>query len=71
MIPLSAIHQVSDLTSVYRQMADKIVLNQVRIGRVDHQNNTAEVLSGLMEGDEIVIDAGRYLIQSSAAKGQE
>jgi RND family efflux transporter MFP subunit len=71
MIPLSAIHQVSDLTSVYRKNADKIVLNQVRIGRIDHQNNTAEVLSGLLEGDEIVIDAGRYLILSSAAKAQE
>jgi RND family efflux transporter MFP subunit len=71
MIPLSAIHQVSDLTSVYRKNADKIVLNQVRIGRIDHQNNTAEVLSGLLQGDEIVIDAGRYLILSSAAKAQE
>jgi len=71
MIPLSAIHQVSDLTSVYRKNADKIVLNQVRIGRIDSQHNTAEVLSGLMEGDEIIIDAGRYLILSSAAKGQE
>ncbi|MGX9462959.1 efflux RND transporter periplasmic adaptor subunit [Shewanella sp. A14] len=70
-IPLSAIHQVSDLTSVYRKNADKIALNQVRIGRIDHQNNTAEVLSGLMEGDEIVIDAGHYLIMSSATKAQE
>jgi RND family efflux transporter MFP subunit len=70
-IPLSAIHQVSDLTSVYRKNAGAIVLNQVRIGRIDRQSNTAEVLSGLLEGDEIVIDAGRYLIMSSAAKGQE
>tara|TARA_R110000851_G_scaffold307407_2_gene465911 strand:+ start:16527 stop:17576 length:1050 start_codon:yes stop_codon:yes gene_type:complete len=70
-IPLSAIHQVSDLTSVYRKNAGEIVLNQVRIGRIDRQHNTAEVLSGLLEGDEIVIDAGRYLIMSSAAKGQE
>ncbi|QDE30638.1 MULTISPECIES: efflux RND transporter periplasmic adaptor subunit [Shewanella] len=71
MIPLSAIHQVSDLTSVYRKNADKVVLNQVRIGRIDTKNNTAEVLSGLMVGDEIVIDAGRYLINSSAAQAQE
>ncbi|AZG73995.1 efflux RND transporter periplasmic adaptor subunit [Shewanella livingstonensis] len=70
-IPLSAVHQVSDLTSVYRKNDHKIVLNQVRIGRIDRQQNTAEVLSGLMEGDEIVIDAGRYLIITSAEKTQE
>jgi len=70
-VPLSAIHQVSDLTSVYRVSNDKIVLNQVRIGRIDTKTNTVEVLSGLMEGDEIVIDAGRYLINSSATKAQE
>ena len=70
-IPLSAIHQVSDLTSVYRKNADKIVLNQVRIGRINSQTNTAEVLSGLIEGDEIVINAGRYLINSSATNAQE
>ncbi|GGB47532.1 efflux RND transporter periplasmic adaptor subunit [Shewanella inventionis] len=71
LVPMSAIHRVGDLTSVYRKNGDKLVLNQVRLGVVDHINLQAQVLSGLMPSDEIVIDAAQYLIHSRAAKAKE
>ncbi|GGP59676.1 efflux RND transporter periplasmic adaptor subunit [Shewanella saliphila] len=70
-VPLSALHQVGDLNSVYRKSADKIVLNQVRLGFIDKQKQQVEVLSGLMPGDEVILDAAQYLIHSRAAKAKE
>ncbi|MDD8059268.1 MULTISPECIES: efflux RND transporter periplasmic adaptor subunit [Shewanella] len=70
-IPLSALHQVGDLSSIYRINADKVVLNQVRLGFIDQEKQQVEVLSGLMSGDEIILDAAQYLIHSRAAKAKE
>lgn len=71
MVPISAIHQVGDLTSVYRINGDKIVLSQVRLGFIDSAKQQAQVLSGLMPSDEIIIDAAQYVINANAAKVKE
>lgn len=70
-VPMSAIHQVGDLTSVYRKNGDRFVLNQVRLGFIDEIAQQVEVLSGLMPSDEVVINAAQYLINKPATKVKE
>jgi len=63
-LPKSAIFQVGELTAVYRKQGDKYLQTQVRLGK--HITSGAitqvEVLSGVMDGDNIVNDAANYVL---------
>lgn len=55
LIPNSAILINNELTAVYRQVQDKTVLTQIRLG--NKSEGFTEVLAGLQDGDNIILDA--------------
>lgn len=68
-LPKSAIFQVGELTAVYRKQGDKYLQTQVRLGKqltgnqlTTDQVTQVEVLSGVMDGDNIINDAASYVL---------
>lgn len=59
LIPTSAILTNNELTAVYRDVAGKAVLTQVRLG--NQSGDYVEVLAGLQAGDKISLDAYQKL----------
>tara|TARA_R110001583_G_scaffold26571_6_gene95830 strand:- start:18798 stop:19832 length:1035 start_codon:yes stop_codon:yes gene_type:complete len=55
LIPNSAVLMTNELTAVYRQVNDKAVLTQIRLG--NENDGFTEVLAGLQEGDSIILNA--------------
>jgi RND family efflux transporter MFP subunit len=55
LIPNSTIIITNELTAVYRDVNDKAVLTQIRLG--NESDGFTEVLAGLHEGDNIILDA--------------
>ncbi|WP_413701418.1 efflux RND transporter periplasmic adaptor subunit [Psychromonas sp. KJ10-10] len=55
LIPNSAILINNELTAVYRQVQDNVVLTQIRLG--NKSEGFTEVLAGLQDGDNIILDA--------------
>ncbi|MEZ9368189.1 efflux RND transporter periplasmic adaptor subunit [Shewanella sp. 10N.286.51.B2] len=70
-IPLSALYQVNDLDGVYRKVGQHTLLTQIRLGKIDKQLQTVEVLSGLDKGDEIILNASRYVLLRAANQSKE
>ena len=58
-IPKSAVLTINELTAVYRESNGKAVLTQVRLGK--EEDGYVEVLAGLLEGEQIHIDAYQKL----------
>ena len=67
-LPKSTLIERGELTAVYRQLGDRFVLNQVRIGKTD--NDTIEILSGLDEGDIVALDAYQVLLDKQVVSQQ-
>ncbi len=59
LIPTTAVLTNKELTGVYRDVNGKAILTQVRLGR--KSNGNIEVLSGLIDGDMIYLDAYKKL----------
>ena len=59
-LPKSALIERGELSAVYRQLGERFVLNQVRVGKTDSHN--VEILSGLDEGDTVALDAYQVLL---------
>lgn len=59
-LPTSSIIKRGELSAVYRQLGDKFVLNQVRIGK--SYQDTIEILSGLDDGDIVALDAYQVVL---------
>ncbi|WP_153913139.1 efflux RND transporter periplasmic adaptor subunit [Shewanella sp. TC10] len=66
-IPSSAVFRRGDYTAVFRQRNNKLVQTQVRLRQVD--NDSFVVEAGLMEGDEIIVHATDYLLNSPKVGG--
>ncbi len=58
-IPSTAVFYQGDLTAVYVQVGASVVLRQVIVGEIDAGQQ--EVISGLQKGDQVILDASRYL----------
>lgn len=73
LVPAQAVIQRSELTAVYvAEQGGRVVLRQIRIGR-RHGDAGIEVLSGLEEGEAVVLDpvqAGLALKERQADHGQ-
>jgi RND family efflux transporter MFP subunit len=59
LIPISAVLTNNELTAVYRDVAGKAILTQVRLG--NQSGEYVEVLAGLQAGDQISLDAYQTL----------
>lgn len=71
-IPLTAVVHRGEVTAVYVMEKERITLRQIRIGQHDQESKVA-VLSGLSEGDRIVLDpiaAGVRLKKQRAGKSK-
>ncbi|MCL1068652.1 efflux RND transporter periplasmic adaptor subunit [Shewanella olleyana] len=66
-IPSSAVFQRGDYTAVFRQHENKLVQTQVRLRQIDNEHFVVE--AGLMEGDEIIVHAADYLLNSPKVGG--
>ena len=58
-VPDTAVFRQGDLTAVYVQLGEKFVLRQVIVGEKISQR--IEILSGLQEGDIVVLESAKYL----------
>ena len=63
-LPKSALIERGELSAVYRQLGERFVLNQVRVGKTDSHN--VEILSGLDEGDTVALDAYQVLLSQQS-----
>ena len=63
-LPKSALIEPGELSAVYRQLGERFVLNQVRVGKTDSHN--VEILSGLDEGDTVALDAYQVLLSQQS-----
>lgn len=65
-LPKSALIERGELSAVYRQLGDRFVLNQVRLGRSEADH--IEILSGLDDGDIVALDAYGVLLDKQVNK---
>ncbi|WP_394129828.1 efflux RND transporter periplasmic adaptor subunit [Shewanella maritima] len=73
-LPMSALVRRHQLDGVYRKVGSNYLLTQVRVTNVDKHNNTFEVQSGVMAGDEIIINADTFIISGAhqlASQGED
>ncbi|MGZ9897725.1 efflux RND transporter periplasmic adaptor subunit [Shewanella gaetbuli] len=64
-LPLTTLHQIGDVTSVYRQVGDNYLQTQIRVGKHFIDENgvpSFEVLAGVMPDDIIVKNANHYIL---------
>lgn len=67
LVPLSAVLQRSQVSSVYVQQDGALQLRNVRLGR--QQGSEVEISAGLNAGDMLVLNPLEALLQKSAAEG--